>query len=326
MTPPTQSPTVLLLSTSDTDLITARASGADYRWANPSRLIDGELDELVGGADVVVVRILGGYRAWQDGIDALEASGVPMIVVSGEQSPDAELMGHSTTPAGVALQAHVYLANGGVENLRQLHAFLCDTVLMTGFGFAPPVTTPNWGVLEHPSAEAEGPTVAVLYYRAQHLAGNTGYVEALCTATFQELGRRFRDTVAGTRVDLGLLRRLISGYVAFALENPDEYQLTFMVSHAMLKSPQHKDLSQPFSEQAPGLQAFTLFREQVARMVAAGAMRRMDVTVATQTIWAACHGLVALLIARPEFPWADRKQLLDTMVETLVRGLENPRR
>ena len=189
MTPPTQSPTVLLLSTSDTDLITARASGADYRWANPSRLIDGELDELVGGADVVVVRILGGYRAWQDGIDALEASGVPMIVVSGEQSPDAELMGHSTTPAGVALQAHVYLANGGVENLRQLHAFLCDTVLMTGFGFTPPVTTPNWGVLKHPSAEAEGPTVAVLYYRAQHLAGNTGYVEALCRAIGDAGGR-----------------------------------------------------------------------------------------------------------------------------------------
>ncbi|WP_178134045.1 TetR/AcrR family transcriptional regulator [Vineibacter terrae] len=151
-------------------------------------------------------------------------------------------------------------------------------------------------------------------------------LEALCTATFKELSRRFCQTVGDSPPDLGLLRRLIGGYMAFALENPDEYQLTFMVSHAMLKSPQHKDLSQPFSEQAPGLQAFTLFREQVARMVQAGAMRRMDVTVATQTIWAACHGLVALLIARPEFPWADRKQLLDTMVETLVRGLENPRR
>ncbi|MGZ5391883.1 MAG: cobaltochelatase subunit CobN [Mycobacterium sp.] len=182
MTQPTQSPTVLLLSTSDTDLITARASGAGYRWANPSRLLDGELDELVGGADIVVVRILGGYRAWQDGIDALESGGVPTVVVSGEQSPDAELMGHSTTPAGVALQSHVYLANGGVENLRQLHAFLCDTLLMTGFGFAPPVTTPNWGVLASESTDSEGPTIAVLYYRAQHLAGNTGYVEALCRA------------------------------------------------------------------------------------------------------------------------------------------------
>ena len=209
MTPPTQSPTVLLLSTSDTDLITARATGAGYRWANPSRLVDGELSELVGLADIVVVRILGGYRAWQDGIDFLEAGAVPTVVVSGEQSPDAELMGHSTTPAGVALQAHVYLAQGGVENLRQLHAFLCDTLLMTGFGFAPPATTENWGVLERASVDHTGPTIAVLYYRAQHLAGNTGYVEALCDAIEAAGGRPLPVFCASLRTaDAELLKLL----------------------------------------------------------------------------------------------------------------------
>lgn len=189
MAQPLRNPTVLVLSTSDTDLITARASGAQYRWANPSRLVDGELEELLGAADVAVVRILGGYRAWQDGIDRVVASGVPAVVVSGEQTPDAELMGHSTTPAGVAVQSHLYLAHGGVDNLRQLHAFLCDTLLMTGYGFAPPETTPSWGVIERPVRNADGPTVAVLYYRAQHLAGNTAYVDALCTAIEDAGGR-----------------------------------------------------------------------------------------------------------------------------------------
>ena len=199
-------PTVLLLSTSDTDLITARASGAGYRWANPSRLVDGELEELLVGADVAVVRILGGYRAWQDGIDTVVASGVPTVVVSGEQSPDAELMGQSTTPAGVALQAHIYLAQGGLENLRQLYAFLCDTLLMTGFGFEPPVTTPNWGVFDRPAREGDGPTVAVLYYRAQHLAGNTGYIEALCGAIEDAGGRPLPVFCASLRTaDSGLL-------------------------------------------------------------------------------------------------------------------------
>ncbi|KUI22404.1 cobaltochelatase subunit CobN [Mycobacterium sp. GA-2829] len=189
MTPPPQAPTVLLLSTSDTDLITARASGARYRWANPSRLVTGELAELLDAADVVVVRILGGYRAWEDGIDAATSGGKPVVVVSGEQSPDAELMRHSTVPQGAALQAHVYLAQGGVENLRQLHAFLCDTLLMTGFGFAPPAATPTWGVLERQAPTTDGPTVAVLYYRAQQLAGNTAYVEALCDAIEARGGR-----------------------------------------------------------------------------------------------------------------------------------------
>jgi len=182
-------PTVLLLSTSDTDLITARASGAGYRWANPSRILLDDLPGLLGGVDVVVVRILGGYRAWQDGIDAVTAAGAPAVVVSGEQAADAELMGHSTVPAGIALQAHLYLAHGGVVNLRQLHAFLSDTVLMTGLGFAPPAATPTWGVLDRPPAGTGGPTVAVLYYRAQQLAGNTAYVEALCRAIERAGGR-----------------------------------------------------------------------------------------------------------------------------------------
>ncbi len=192
-------PSILLLSTSDTDLITARAAGAEYRWANPSRLIEGELTELLAGTDAVVVRVLGGYRAWPDGIDACLSSGLPVVVVSGEQAPDAELMRRSTVPAGIAMQTHTYLAQGGVENLRQLHAFLCDTLLMTGFGFAPPADTPVWGLLDPrcegcddcvPHREADSrPTVAVLYYRAQQLAGNVAYIRAMCTAIKKAGGR-----------------------------------------------------------------------------------------------------------------------------------------
>ena len=190
---------MLLLSTSDTDLITARATGTAFRWANPSRLVEGELAELLGDVDAVVVRVLGGYRAWPDGIDACLASGLPVVVVSGEQAADAELMRRSTVPAGIALQTHTYLAQGGVENLRQLHAFLCDTLLMTGFGFAPPADTPVWGLLDprcegcedcvlHRTVDSR-PTVAVLYYRAQQLAGNVAYIRAMCTAIKEAGGR-----------------------------------------------------------------------------------------------------------------------------------------
>ena len=93
-------------------------------------------------------------------------------------------MSHSTVPAGVALQTHVYLAQGGVENLRQLHAFLSDTLLMTGFGFSPPEATPDLGRAGVPAGprRERRPRVAVLFYRAQHLAGNTAYVDALCHA------------------------------------------------------------------------------------------------------------------------------------------------
>ncbi|KAA0021311.1 cobaltochelatase subunit CobN [Antrihabitans cavernicola] len=173
---------ILLLSTSDTDLLSARASGVDYRWGNPARLLLDDLPVLLDGVDLVIVRILGGRRAWEEGVDALRASSVPMVALGGEYAPDAELMEFSTVPMGVATAAHNYLAEGGPANLAQLHHFLSDTVLLTGHGFESPVRTASWGELERDAADVDGPVVAVLYYRAQHLAGNTAYIDALCGA------------------------------------------------------------------------------------------------------------------------------------------------
>ncbi|GAA4939854.1 cobyric acid synthase [Streptomyces heliomycini] len=60
--------TVLLLSTADTDLLAARASGAPYRIGNPTRVdVADELPALLDGADLAVVRLLGGKRAWETG-------------------------------------------------------------------------------------------------------------------------------------------------------------------------------------------------------------------------------------------------------------------
>ena len=187
---------IVLLSTSDTDLLSARASGADYRLDNPSRLAIADLPSLLDGAAAVIVRILGGRRAWEDGLDAVLAAGVPAIVLGGEQVPDAELMELSTVAGGTVAEAHAYLAHGGQENLRQLARFLSDAIELTGEGFEPPVSMPTWGLLDRPDRPAEQaatglaergqtaprPTVAILYYRAHHVAGNTGFVHALADA------------------------------------------------------------------------------------------------------------------------------------------------
>jgi cobaltochelatase CobN len=173
---------IVLLSTSDTDLLSARASGAGYRLANPARLAIEDLPALLDGATVVVVRILGGRQAWTDGLDAVAASGVPTIVLGGEVTPDAELMQLSTVAAGVVAEAHAYLAHGGPDNLLQLARFLSDAIALTGEGFEPPAATPTWGILERPAVQTDGPKIAILYYRAHHLAGNIAFVHALAGA------------------------------------------------------------------------------------------------------------------------------------------------
>ncbi|MFH8618723.1 cobaltochelatase subunit CobN [Streptomyces sp. NPDC017979] len=184
---------ILLLSTSDTDLLSARASAGPvpYRFANPARLPIDDLPALLDGVDLVVVRLLGGLRAWQEGLDLLMADGTrPVVVLSGEQAPDAQLMAASTVPVGIAAEAHAYLAHGGPANLAQLARFLSDTVLLTGHGFDAPAPAPTWGPLERPAPTAgDGPTIAVLYYRAHHMSGNTGFVHALCDAVEAAGGR-----------------------------------------------------------------------------------------------------------------------------------------
>src|SRR5689334_24154161 len=118
-------------------------------------------------------------------------------------------MALSTVPAGVATEALGYLREGGPENLRELARFLSDTVFLTGEGFDPPRPMPSYGLHPLPAIppsppttrpsmiadsfrhiaplsvhdhETARPVVAVVFYRAHELAGNTAFVDTLCAA------------------------------------------------------------------------------------------------------------------------------------------------
>lgn len=207
-----QSGRIALLSTSDTDLLSARASGAAWTWANPARSLP-PLDDV----DLVVVRLLGSPHDLDPWREHVFGPGRPVVVLGGESQPSAELMELSTVPIGVAAEAHRYLAEGGPANLAQLHAFLSDTVLLTGEGFEPPAVVPAWGFsardggfetgasapssttdvsserggsrtgelggrVASASERIETPRVGVLYYRAHEVSGNNGFAHALCDA------------------------------------------------------------------------------------------------------------------------------------------------
>ena len=96
---------IALVSTSDTDLLSARASGADYRYANPSKVTVRSLAPDLGGSDLIVFRVLGSAQTYADELAQLRAFGKPLVVLGGEQAPDASLMEMSTVPIGVAAGA-----------------------------------------------------------------------------------------------------------------------------------------------------------------------------------------------------------------------------
>ncbi len=195
---------MVLLSTADTEILAAaHAVGAlpagfhQIRCANP--LAQPELaDELTARRPgVVVCRLLGGRRAWPEGVATLRerslAEGWPLLLLGGEAEPDAELTALSTAPAATVAEGFEYLRHGGVENTAHLFRFLADTVLLEGHGFDGPRPLPEcsaWspadGDLDVAAAVARldpaRPTVGIVFYRSHRATGNTEFVAALARA------------------------------------------------------------------------------------------------------------------------------------------------
>ncbi len=197
---------LVLLTTADTEILAAAhavrtlpGGFAPVRCANPYGVtdVDAFLDDLLAGARVVVVRLLGGRRAWPEGVAALRErcarDSVALLLMGGEAEPDAELAELSLAPAGTLGQAFEYLRHGGVENTANLLRFLADTLLLAGHGFAPPQALPELGVYAPGRGDVEldealadhdpgRPTVGLVFYRSHRVTGNTAFVDALAEA------------------------------------------------------------------------------------------------------------------------------------------------
>ena len=120
-------------------------------------------------------------------------------------------MALSTVPAGVAAEALGYLREGGPENLRELARFLSDTVFLTGEGFDPPRPMPAYGVHQLPASRPPrrpriGPVVAVVFYRAHELSGNTAFVDTLCAALAEHGATPLPVFCGSLRLTAGLRR------------------------------------------------------------------------------------------------------------------------
>jgi cobaltochelatase CobN len=186
---------ILVLTNADTEILALRSivealpgGFPAVRAANPATL---DRPPPLDGVEAVLVRLLGGRRAWESPLDELRrrcvAEGIPLLAFGGEAVPDAELAGLSTVPGGTLAQAFAYLVHGGLDNIEHLLRFAADTVLRHGFGFEAPRPVPSEGVLGEGDGAARPvdpsrPTVAIVFYRAHLLAGNTTFVTDLATA------------------------------------------------------------------------------------------------------------------------------------------------
>lgn len=185
---------ILFLTNADTEILALRSvieglpeGFPSIRAANPDHMAEAP---SLDGVDVVLVRLLGGRRVWQEPFDDLERRcremDVPLLAFGGEAVPDAELLAHSSAPSATVSAAFEYLVLGGLKNLENLLRFVTDTVLFEGFGFEPPLEIPSYGVWGKRECKPDRPTVGVVFYRAHVLSGNTSFIDDLCDAIEQK--------------------------------------------------------------------------------------------------------------------------------------------
>ena len=251
---------ILVLTNAPTEILALRSiieglpdGFPPVRAANPATLE--ELPDLED-VSVVAVRLLGGATAWP-ALSTLRRrcleAGVPLLAFGGEAAPDAEMTAASTAPSATVAQAFEYLVHGGLGNLENLLRFVSDTLLMTGFGFEPPAEVPATGVYLR-SDSVTGPHVVVVFYRAHLIAGNTGFVDALCAA-LEDRG------VRATAIWCYSLRPDAAGHVgALDLaksENPDCVITTVLVSGGSAGDGLSWDASALGSLGVPVVQAIT---------------------------------------------------------------------
>jgi len=137
---------------------------------------------------------------------------------------------------------------------------------------------------------------------------------AMCDETFARLVRRLEKQRRQHASDpLACLTAGLREYIAFGLQHPEHYIVTFM--HRARREALHD------YEGSAGQDAFGFLSHAVADCAAAGLLRPMRVEVTAQVLWVSIHGLVSLLVAKKAFPFVSQATLVEAQIEVLVRGL-----
>ncbi|HQR88095.1 MAG: TetR family transcriptional regulator [Caulobacter sp. 12-67-6] len=163
-------------------------------------------------------------------------------------------------------------------------------------------------------AEQAGISQPALY---AYFATKDDMAAELCVRAFAILVERMCAARTNHVPTPANFERAMRVYIDFGMEHPNAYRVAFMIE----KGPNGEFLDKTNSRpMIAGKEAFAMFCEIVGEYHVAGLTALDDVVVTAQALWAGLHGLVSLLIARPEFPWVERETLIAAHIAMLRRG------
>ncbi|GAC1441242.1 MAG: TetR/AcrR family transcriptional regulator [Mycobacteriales bacterium] len=142
-----------------------------------------------------------------------------------------------------------------------------------------------------------------------HFADKQALLDAVCEEVFTALDVQMSAAaLEGTNV-FDALRLQGIAYVTFAVANPEQYRIVMMRQHTS----QGADLLMANA-------AFEHFVGSVQECVDAGVFVGEADALALR-LWAAAHGVAALLVAKPYFPWPPREDFIDQVISMAGLGI-----
>jgi AcrR family transcriptional regulator len=147
-----------------------------------------------------------------------------------------------------------------------------------------------------------------------HFKNKEELFETLVDESFERLLRALTKIKNGRAKDdpAETLKKGLRAYVDFGLRNPNDYRFAFLLRRPMVKRPYRVHPS------------FDILRQMVGRCVDEKRFRAVDVESTSQALWAAIHGITSLLIQRPTFPWVEKEQVIEQVIDNAVGSLMTP--
>jgi AcrR family transcriptional regulator len=157
-------------------------------------------------------------------------------------------------------------------------------------------------------AQRVGVSVPSIYL---HFADKQALIDAVCEEVFVQLDLRLREAARDAEDPFEGLRAQGNAYVHFALDNPEHYRIVMMQEH---------DPGPEAVDTVIATGAFAYLVESVSACVECGVFEGEPAEIALG-LWAAAHGVAALLVAKPSFPWPDRDAFIDRTICMAGLGL-----
>ena len=156
-------------------------------------------------------------------------------------------------------------------------------------------------------AKAVGISQPSLY---AHFSGLDEITVELCCRAFDLLHARTSAATRGAVDHTARLRAIGREYIAFGLDQSAAYRVAFMIE------PMPRTEAELERVKQAGHRAFSVLLDACR-----DAVGRDDegVHALAQSMWASVQGLVALLLARQDFPWAERELLIETHLSRICR-------